>query len=113
MFKDNTVRNNKFYHLIIDRIGLVHVQLCACVFKAATATKIYCKLGHHIDTKISQKAASEKPQTTVSENRYTSSKIDVFQMAILMLLAPTGDKAWASFLVHQVPSTSTTVLQYC
>ena len=29
----------------IDRIGLVHVQLRPWVFKAATATKIYCELG--------------------------------------------------------------------
>ena len=40
-------------------------------------------LGHCIDAKISPKADSEKAQTTVSENRYTSPKIDVFRMAIL------------------------------
>ena len=28
LFEDNTVRNDKFYRPIIDRIGLVHVQLC-------------------------------------------------------------------------------------
>ena len=57
-------------------------------------------LGHRIDAKISPKAASEKAQTTVSENRYTSPKIDVFRTAILTLLAPTGNNARASFLVH-------------
>jgi len=30
-----------------------------------------------------------------------------------VLLAPTGDNARASFLVHQVPRTSASVLQYC
>ena len=61
---------------------------------------------HFIDAKISPKVDSEKAQTTLSENRYTSPKIDVFQTAILMLLAPTGNDAWASFLVHQVPHIS-------
>ena len=69
-------------------------------------------LGYHIDAKISPKAASEKAQTTVSENRYTSPNIDVFRMTILTLIAPTGDNARASFLVHQVPRTSSTVWQY-
>ena len=71
--EDNTVRNDKFYHPIIDRIGLVHVQ--------------------HIDAKISP-------------------KIDVFRTAILTLIAPTQNNARASFLVHQVPCTSVTVLRY-
>ena len=69
-------------------------------------------LGHRIDAKISPKAASEKAQTTVSENTYTFPNIDVFRMAILSLLAPTGNNARASFLVHQVPRTSATVLWY-
>ena len=63
-------------------------------------------LGHRIDAKISPKAASEKAQTTVSENT------DVFRTAILSLLAPTGNNARASFLVHQVPRTSAAVLWY-
>ena len=45
MFGDNTARNAKFHRPIIDRIGLVQVQLRPGVFKAATATKIYCGLG--------------------------------------------------------------------
>ena len=69
-------------------------------------------LGHRIDAKISPKAASEKAQTTVSENTYTFPNIDVFRTAILSLLAPTGNNARASFLVHQVPRTSATVLWY-
>ena len=69
-------------------------------------------LEHHIDAKISPKAASEKPQTMVSQNRYTSPKIDVFRTAILTFLVPTGDNAQASFLVHQVLRTSATVLRY-
>ena len=66
-------------------------------------------LGHRINAKISPKAASGKAQTTVSE---TSPKIDAFRTVILTLLAPTGDNARASFLLHQVPRTSATVLQY-
>ena len=61
---------------------------------------------HRIDAKISPKAHSGKAQTTASENRYTSPKIDVFQTAILLLLAPTGNNKRASFLVHQVPHPS-------
>ena len=70
-------------------------------------------LGHRIDTKVSPKVASEKAQTTASENRYTYLKIDVFRTAIVSLLAPTGNNERASFLVHQVQHTSATVLQYC
>ena len=69
-------------------------------------------LGHRIDAKISPKAASEKAQTTVSENTYTYPNIDVFRTAILSILAATGNNARASFLVHQVPRTSATVLWY-
>ena len=69
-------------------------------------------MGHRIHAKISPKVASEKAQTMVSENRYTNLIIDVFWMVILSLLALTGNGVWASFLVHQVPRTSTTVWQY-
>ena len=69
-------------------------------------------LGHRIDAEISPKPASEKEQTTVSKNRYTSPKIDVFRTAILTLLAPRGNNVRASFLVYQVPRTSATVLLY-
>ena len=69
-------------------------------------------LGHRIGAKISPKAPSEKAQTTVSENRYTFPKIDVFRMAILVLLAPAGNNEQLSFLVHQIPHTSATVLRY-
>ena len=34
-------------------------------------------------------------------------------MAILTLLVPTEDNVRVSFLVHQVPRTSATVLRYC
>ena len=53
-----------------------------------------------------------RTQTTVSENTYTFPNIDVFRTAILSLLAPTGNNARASFLVHRVPRTSATVLWY-
>ena len=48
----------------------------------------------------------------MSENTYTFPKIDVFRTAISSLLAPTGNNEQASFLVHQVPHTSATVLRY-
>ena len=48
----------------------------------------------------------------MSENTYTFPKIDVFRTAISSLLAPTGNNEQASFLVHQVPHTSATVLWY-
>ena len=54
-------------------------------------------LGYCIDAEISPKATSEKVQTAVPENRYTSFKIDVFQTAILLLLVSTANNAWASF----------------
>ena len=69
-------------------------------------------MGHRIHAKISPKAASEKAQTTVSENRYTNLIIDVFRMVVLLLLASTGNSVQAPFLVHQVPRTSATVWQY-
>ena len=69
-------------------------------------------LGHRINAEISPIAASEKAQTTVSENRHTFPKIDVFQTAILSVLVPAENNARASFLVRQVPCTSTTVLWY-
>ena len=69
-------------------------------------------LGHRIDAKIFPKAPSEKAQTTVSENTYTFPKIDVYRMAISSLLAPTGNNEQASFLVHQVPHTSASILRY-
>ena len=62
-------------------------------------------MGHRIHTKISPQAASEKAQTMMSENR-------CFQMVIVSLLAATGSSVQASFLVHQVPRTSATVLRY-
>ena len=88
MFEDNTVRNNKFHHPIIGQIGLAHVQLPLSVqssYGYKNILQIGEVLGHCIDAKISPKAASEKAQITVSENRYTSPKIDVFQTVILTL----------------------------
>ena len=75
-------------------------------------------LGHRIDAKISPKAASEKAQTTVSENTCTFPNIDVFRTAILSLLAPTqetmrGRHFWYTrYHVPQLPRTSATVLWY-
>ena len=80
--------------------------------KLTENTRIKEVLGHRIDAKISPKVPSEKAQTTMSENRYTFPKIDVFRTVILALLAPTGNNERASFLVHQIPHTSVTVLQY-
>ena len=75
MFEEPTVRNDKFHCSIIDRIGLVHAGSAV-----STTTKIYCELGRSWGiVSISPKAASEKSQTTVSENKYTSLKIDVFR----------------------------------
>ena len=109
-----TILNEKFYRPIIDRIGLAHACSAAPLnvqssYRYENIMQIGEVLGHHIDAKISPKAASEKAQTTVSENRYTSPNIDVFRTAILTLTAPTGDNARASFLVHQVPRTSATL----
>ena len=110
MFEDNAVRNDKFHRPIIDQIGLAHVQLHAPLrvqssYRYENVLQIGEVLGHCIDVKISPKAASEKAQTMVSENRYTSPKIDVFQTAILTLLAPTGNNVQASFLVR-TPGTA-------
>ena len=72
-------------------------------------------LGHRIDAKISPKAASEKAQTTVSENTYTFPNIDVFRTAILSLLAPTGNNARASFLYtrYHVPQLQSCAIAEC
>ena len=68
-------------------------------------------LGHRIDAKISPKAASEKVQTTVSENTYTFPNIDIFRTAILSLLAPTGNNARASF--YHVPQLQSCGIAEC
>ena len=90
----------------------VHVQPHPRVLKAATAKKNWLRnggvLGHRIHAKTSQKAASEKALTMVSENRYTYPMIDVFRTVILSLLASTGNNVQVSFLVHQVLCTSAT-----
>ena len=113
MFGNNTARNDKFNRPIIDsnRTGPCSAAPLSVQssYRYENILRIGEVLGHRIDAKISPKAASEKAQTTVSENRCTSPKIDVFRTAILTLLAPTGNNARASFLVHQVPRTSATV----
>ena len=91
---------------------LVYQKCVQSSYRYENILQIREVLGNHIDAKIFPKAASEKAQTTVSENRYTSPKINVFRTAILTLIATTGDNARASFLVHQVPRTSATVWQY-
>ena len=80
------------------------------MFKAATAMKMYYEFDRSWG--IISMLSSLQKQLQRCRNRYTSPKIDVFRMAILMLLAPTGDNARASFLVQQVPGTSVTVLRY-
>ena len=82
---------------------------CSSSYRYENIVQIGVVLGHRIDAKISP---SEKAQTTVSENKSTSPKIDVFRTAILSFLAPTGNNERASFLVHQVQRTSATVLRY-
>ena len=57
-------------------------------------------LGHRIHAKISPQAASEKAQTTVSDNRYTSPIINVFRTVNLSLLASTGNRVRAPFLAY-------------
>ena len=60
-------------------------------------------MGHRIDAKISPKAASEKAQTTVSENRYTSPRIDVFGWPFLMLFS-ANKKQWVC-VIFGTPGT--------
>ena len=71
MLELNTA-NDKFYSPIyIDRIGLVHLQLHSVQssYRYESILRIGVVLGHRIDAEISPKAASEKVQTAVSENR--------------------------------------------
>ena len=75
-------KKRQIYHPIGDRIGLAHVQLRPWVSQSSyhyeNILQIGEILGHRIDAIISPKAASEKVWTTVSGNRYTYPKIDVF-----------------------------------
>ena len=100
--------------LLIDRIGPCSATPLSVQssYRYQNILRIGEVLRHRVDAKISPKAASEKAQTTVSENTYTFPNIDVFRTAILSLLAPTGNNVRAIFLVHQVPRTSATVLWY-
>ena len=116
LFKDNTVRNDKFYHPIIDRIRVVHVQLRPWVFKAASTTKIYCKLGRSWGIVLMLKSLQKQLQR---RHKQQCLKIDTllrklmfFWTATLTLLEPTGNNVRVSFLVHQVPCTSATVWRY-
>ena len=59
----------------------------SCVYRYENILRIGEVLGHRIDAKISPKAASEKSQTTVSENKYTSLKI---RKATLTFRTPTA-----------------------
>ena len=61
----------------MDRIGLVSAQSS---YRFENILQIGVVMGHRIDAKISPKAASEKVQTTGSENRFTSPKIDAFRI---------------------------------
>ena len=64
-------------------------------------------LGYHINAKISPKLQRRHRQWCL--------KIDedwLFQTVSSLLLASTGNNVWASFLVHKVPCTSTTVCRY-
>ena len=78
LFGDNTATNDKFHRpinlLIESRTG---PSPRAGDEASVQTTKIYCGgggrvLGHRIDAESSPKAASEKPPTTVYENRYRS-----------------------------------------
>ena len=93
---------------------IAQYHLNSPIYSAHKSTSVVCGKKHEIYRcyKISPKAASEKAQTTVSENTYTFANIDVFRTAIFSLLAPTGNNARASFLVDQLPRTSATVLWY-
>ena len=78
------------------------------MLKAAIAMKTDSELeGHCIDAKISLKAASEKVQTTVSENRYVYPRIDFSDGHFITYRV---NNVQASFLVHQVLHTFTTAL---
>ena len=91
MFGDNTARNDKF-HRPTGPCSATPLSVQSS-YRYQNILRIGEVLGHRIDAKISPKAASEKAQTTVSENTYTFPNIDVFRTAILSLLAPTGNNA--------------------
>ena len=84
---------------------LVHVQPCM----RPSAQSSYHDdvnrrgLGYRIDANWSPKAVSEKAQTTVSENRYISPRIDFFWTIISSFLVSTGNNVRASFSVKKVP----------
>ena len=87
------------------------------VFKAATAMKLYCKLGggggfSGIVWMLKSLQKQLQRSHKQSENRCTSPKIDdVFRTIILLLLLPAENIMRVSFLVHQVLRTSATVLR--
>ena len=83
------------------------------MLKAATMVKTDCKmeevLGYHADAEMFPKAASERAQTMMSENRYIYPRIDFLGQSPLV---STGNNVRTTFLVHQVSNTSTTVLWF-
>ena len=86
------------------------------MLKAVIAMKLIANwrgLWHGINAKIFPKAASEKAQAMMSENRYIYLSIDFFRQSIILtLLVSTGNNMWALFLVHPVSHTSATALRY-
>ena len=88
---------------------------CSAAPLSVPATKIYCELGRSWGIVSMLKSLQKQLQRRHKQQclkTYTFPNIDVFRTAILSLLAPTGNNARASFLVHQVPRTSATVLWY-
>ena len=83
------------------------------MFKAAT--KIYCEFERSWGIILMLKSLQKQLQRRYKQRCLkidTLLRILMFFMPILTLIAPTGDNARASFLVHQVLCTSTTVWWY-
>ena len=84
MFGDTDIaRNHKYHSSVIDRMTAwsMFSRVPASAqsgYRDENRLRIGGVLGHRIDAEIYPKAASEKAQTTVSENRYVYPRINFF-----------------------------------
>ena len=93
--RDNTARNDNFTIWLLiesDWSQVIYIYRYENILQIGEGA-----LGYRIDAEISSKAAPEKPQTTVSENRYTFPKIDAFCTVILSLLLSTENSVCIIF----------------
>ena len=79
VWRQHIARNDKFHSPIIENPGPQSQMFKQLYTMMKTDCELEEVLGNYNDAEISPKAASEKAQTTMSENRYICQRIDFFK----------------------------------